>query len=258
MSKIIKSKELSQGNVDIAQDINLINKFTKTPLSPDEIYAFSIILCDNEIDRDYEAFTEKALKALAKEFIGKPGILNHRADVAGQNSRIYKTQFEDGEGMTTLGAQKKQLRAWAYMLKSDKNADFIADIEAGIKKEVSVGFSSAVPKCSICGEELLWWRSSEHKAGKTYDGKLCYGIIDEIKDAYEYSFVPIPAQAGAGVTKAYHEDDMNEAIDIVCSGILKNHSRLQDIVKAVNEAVSTDSERTKIIEENKKYLKEKD
>ena len=36
---------------------------------------------------------------------------------------------------------------------------------------------------------------------KEYNGKTCYAILDEVTDAYEVSFVAVPAQRGAGVTK---------------------------------------------------------
>ena len=44
--------------------------------------------------------------------------------------------------------------AWAYMLRTEKNADLIAEIEGGIKKEVSVGCSVGRRVCSVCGEPV--------------------------------------------------------------------------------------------------------
>ena len=32
--------------------LDKINKFTRRELTEDELYTFSVILCDNEIDRD--------------------------------------------------------------------------------------------------------------------------------------------------------------------------------------------------------------
>ena len=42
--------------------------------------------------------------------------------------------------------------AEAYVLRTERNADLIADIEGGIKKEVSVGCAMGQARCSICGE----------------------------------------------------------------------------------------------------------
>ncbi len=40
-----------------------------------------------------------------------------------------------------------------------------------------------------------------HVKGRTYNGKLCYGELTGAKDAYEWSFVAVPAQREAGVIK---------------------------------------------------------
>ena len=43
----------------------------------------------------------------------------------------------------------------------------------------------------------------DHEKGGEYGGKLCYHILDEPLDAYEWSFVAVPAQVNAGVTKRF-------------------------------------------------------
>ena len=42
-----------------------INRFTRRELGEDEVYTFSVILCDNDIDRDLERFSDEALVTLA-------------------------------------------------------------------------------------------------------------------------------------------------------------------------------------------------
>ena len=53
--------------------------------------------------------------------------------------------------------------------------------------------------CSICGSE---YGSCGHVKGEHYDGQLCVAILKEPMDAYEFSFVAVPAQPNAGVLKA--------------------------------------------------------
>ena len=43
----------------------------------------------------------------------------------------------------------------------------------------------------------------EHWNGRIYDGQTCYFKLLNPKDAYEVSFVAVPAQPNAGVTKEY-------------------------------------------------------
>ena len=76
--------------------------------------------------------------------------------------------------------------------------EIIADIEAGIKKEVSVGCAMGLAVCSVCGGE---YGTCGHQKGEHYDGQLCCVILREPMDAYEFSFVAVPAQRDAGVIK---------------------------------------------------------
>lgn len=50
------------------EDLALINTFTQKEMTKDDIFSFCVILCDNEIDRDYERFTEDSLHKLADFF----------------------------------------------------------------------------------------------------------------------------------------------------------------------------------------------
>ena len=53
------------------EDLEEINRFAKTPLTAEEVYTFTMRLCDNEVDRDFERFDEAALSALGDLFVGK-------------------------------------------------------------------------------------------------------------------------------------------------------------------------------------------
>lgn len=180
------------------EDLELINRQSLKKLSADDIFTFSVILCDNEIDRDFEVFSDEALKSLETLFIGKTGILNHSNRSEDQICRTYKTELLcDSNRKTEYGESYKYLKAWCYTVKSAKNEDLIRDIESGIKKEVSVSCNYSEKACSVCGESIC-----EHRAGKFYGNTLCFKIINGVTDAYEWSFVAVPAQRNAGVTKA--------------------------------------------------------
>ena len=186
-----------------AEDLKKINEFTRRELTADEVYVFSVVLCDNDIDRDFEKFSEGALEAMAPMFIGKPGILDHSMRSEDQNSRVFETWLERPEGKKTAdGEQLVQLKAKAYILKSEKSKGLIDEIDAGIKKEVSVSCTMNACKCSICGADRRGDRC-QHIPGEEYDGALCFFTLDEPTDAYEFSFVAVPAQRGAGVTKSF-------------------------------------------------------
>lgn len=189
-------------------DMLLINEHTLKKLTKDDVFCFSVILCDNDIDRDFERFDESALKTLEGLFVGKTGILNHSMKSEDQSCRTYKTQFMvDKDKKTIDGQPYMYLKAWCYTVKSDKNQSLIKDIESGIKKEVSISCASKSRICSICGSE-----NCHHIAGKTYEGNPCYKTITGITDAYEWSFVAVPAQRKAGVTKHFVKEKTMENI----------------------------------------------
>lgn len=186
-----------------------INRFTRRSLSADEVYTFSVVLCDNEVDRDFERFTDDALEKMAELFVGKTGIFDHSHKATNQCARIFSARVKTVNGkLNRAGEPLKQLMARAYMPKSEKSADLILEIDAGIKKEVSVGCSMANSACSVCGSSL---GRCEHRKGRHYrkNGKkqLCFFELSEPTDAYEWSFVAVPAQPGAGVVKSFKATD---------------------------------------------------
>lgn len=187
------------------ETLDKINKFTRRPLTEDEVYTFSVILCDNEIDRDLERFSDNALAALSESFIGRTGIFDHDPSSANQNARIFSTEVvTDDTKATSDGRPYKYLKAEAYMVRIDDNKNLIAEIDGGIKKEVSISCSAAKRICSVCGCDA---DNCSHKKGGTYGGKTCHTILDDITDTYEWSFVAVPAQVNAGVTKRFTENE---------------------------------------------------
>ena len=53
----------------------------------------------------------------------------------------------------------------------------------------------------------------KHWNGETYDGNVCYFALKGALDAYELSFVAVPAQPKAGVTKSYGGKEAEEKQD---------------------------------------------
>ena len=178
-----------------------INRFTRRELGEDEVYTFSVILCDNDIDRDLERFSDEALVTLAEKFIGRTGISDHDPSSANQTARIFDTQIMTDESRTTAyGAPYRYLKAEAYMVRTSSNAELIKEIDGGIKKEVSISCSAAKRTCSVCGAEN---GACGHVKGQMYGEKLCFMELKDPKDAYEWSFVAVPAQPRAGVVKRF-------------------------------------------------------
>ena len=176
-----------------AAQLETINAQTKSEMKPEQLYVFSLRLCDDQVDRDGERFDTEALPALAKMFIGKTGILDHKWSSDNQIARIFQTEVVKEERVSYI-------KAWAYIRRGGAADEIIADIEAGIKKEVSVGCAMGRAVCSVCGSD---YGVCGHQKGESYDGQVCCAILKEPMDAYEFSFVAVPAQREAGVLKGY-------------------------------------------------------
>lgn len=198
--KTVTTAKSTGGENATAEQLKRINMFTRRELSADEVYIFSIILCDNEIDRDGEQFPEASLEKLGELFVGKTGVFDHDPKAENQSARIFETRLMRGDSANSLGEPYVCLKAWAYTVRCEKNADLILEIDAGIKKEVSVGCAVGGVVCSVCGIDQKI-SPCQHKKGELYDGELCRHLLVDPTDAYEWSFVAVPAQKNAGVTK---------------------------------------------------------
>ena len=202
-----------------AEELELINTYTRRTLTAEEVYVFTVVLCDNDVDRDGERFTVESLFALEKLFVGKTGIFDHNPSAKNQTARIISCKVENVASRTTAtGDEYFCLKARAYLPRTEGNSELIAALDSGIVKEVSVGCAVGKILCSVCGEDI---GMCPHRKGETYGGKLCCGELTEPYDAYEWSFVAVPAQKNAGVTKTAY----GKEIDM--EGIMKKLSRGQ-------------------------------
>lgn len=197
-------------------ELKAINKFALEPLTADQVFTFKAVLCDNDTDRAHERFDLKALKDLEKLFLGKPVIKDHRRSADNQVARIYSTELVQTTKAAPGGELYTQLVAHCYMVKTASNADLIAEIRGGIKKEGSVGCSVKSSICSICGTDNTK-TYCPHWPGRKYakDGgdQVCTFTLSGAADAYEFSLVAVPCQRKAGTCKSYTGETVYEGKD---------------------------------------------
>lgn len=193
-------------------DLKKINKYTLNPISAEDVFIFKATIADNEQDdRNFMPFNLKALQDLKKLYPGKTMLMDHLKRASNQIARVYDTELvQDANKQTELGELHTDLIAKIYMIKTDSNKDLISEIVGGIKREVS---TSTVPEkmiCNICGVDNMK-EYCRHWPGREYDvadstGKSakrrCKMLLHGAKEAYELSFVAVPAQPRAGTHKA--------------------------------------------------------
>lgn len=228
LSKAANIVDLTLDDAELAK----INKHTLEDLTADDVFIFRVVMADNDIDRDFERMTVKALEEMAELFIGKPVIKDHNRKADNQIGRIYDTEIvKDNSTITSEGENYTQLIAHCYIVKTEENAGFISEIKGGIKKEVSIGASVRSMTCSICGTNNVedycehWW-------GVEYSDKTCHFIMDEVHDAYELSFVAVPAQRKAGIIKQKGEEPSEMQKEKALANKTVNKSLEEDVLSA--------------------------
>ena len=198
--KIYKTAQPDLPQAIPQEDLDRIAALARREMRPEEVYTFAVRLCDNEIDRDLERFPAKTLEELAGLLVGKCGLFDHQWSAAGQTARLYKTEVvREPKRLTRAGDGYCWLKGYAYMVRTAGAETLIAEIEGGIKKEVSVGCAVERRVCSICGGDP---EACSHQKGERYGGQLCFASLEGASDAYEFSFVAVPAQPMAGVVKS--------------------------------------------------------
>ena len=248
--QVIKSKR-----ADAQDEMALVNRYARREMTQDEVYLFSVALCDNEIDRDHERFTVESLFALEKLFVGKTGIIDHDPRMRNMKARIISCAVEAVEGKKTLsGDDYFRLTARAYIPKNEENAALIDAIDAGIVREVSVGCAVEKTVCSICKNDI---RSCGHVKGKTYQNEICCGELTNPTDAYEFSFVAIPAQKEAGVlTKGLgKEKDMKDILKTLFDGGAEKVMLEKSEIQSLKDYIGQLEESRNDAEEFKRELK---
>lgn len=197
-------------------ELRKINKFTLQPLTKEDVFVFKVEMGDNETDdRNYEPFSLNALKKLQKLYIGKTVIKDHMRRADNQIARIYDTELVTEAKLTGAGEPYAKLIAKCYMLATESNKDLIAEIKAGIKKEVSTSCRPEKLICNICGTDNMK-SYCPHYGGRMYKKEngevMCMFTIADVKDAFELSLVAVPAQPRAGVTKHKKPDQIVDTI----------------------------------------------
>lgn len=183
--------------------LNEINtKFNKT-YKKDDLIAFDIELVNNDVDKDYEAFSENSLKEMVELFVGKTGFIF--TDKKTQyNVRVLSTELFGDLDEVKLKYKKNRygqtyvvLRAIVFAFKNKDLEEF--DIK---NSEFSISCSVLNRQCSICLKD----NCIEHHKGITYPFRpsfytvtneifphnpinRCFYLLNGVTDVYEFANV---------------------------------------------------------------------
>ena len=158
-----------------------LNEFTHRQHKEDEVFIFDVLLCSSGIDSDFDKLSINSIDKLKMLFVGKTGYVGSYGNVC--TARIFETFT-----MTNSITGNLELWAKAYMLKTDKTEEAIKVLGTIKNKMGSISYSMVTKICSICGADVLS-KKCLHKAGKYYNGHLCYNNVANITDVYEWTLL---------------------------------------------------------------------
>ncbi|MFH2048995.1 MAG: hypothetical protein ABIJ12_06085, partial [bacterium] len=130
--------------------------------------------------------------------------VGHRKDHLPIGRNFY-AKTEDREG-------QQWVKCYFYWLKKADGAETLREnIDGGVYKECSIGFTFLFPECSVCGKDI---RTCRHEPFKEYDtsGKksTCYFNYRQIGKVLETSLVYRGAVADTSISKDLNADDLNK------------------------------------------------
>ena len=181
---MIAARDLTGCEPDAQEDRDEVNRFALRPLRDDEFVVFTMDLCHNQVDRHFSRFPEEELQRISAMTPGRP--LMERHDLRGSLPRgtFFRSRLHRDDSRVSV-------RPDVYVLRTQDNADFILNIEGGVYRETSIGFSFEMPECSICGRDL---RTCDHVPGRTYGDAACHYVMRRVLDVIEGSVVPSGSQ----------------------------------------------------------------
>jgi len=174
-----------------------INRYALKELTTEEVYVRKFLMAHNGIDRDIERFPEDMLDQFASTLPGKSFMVAHQRrtlakglyfDAATEEMTPETFLALTGEEINLpAGIQTaKVLWGWIFMLKAGFNEELMANLDAGIYRHVSIGFSAA-----------------DMNAVKDQpNGPILYWEYISPGEATEGSLVWLGAQPGATAQKA--------------------------------------------------------
>jgi hypothetical protein len=139
-----------------------INAFARRRLEADEVYVGECDLCNDRVDRTFEWFPVPMLRQFAASAQGKSLLAGH--DYRSLPLGLWYDAGLRGENGTTL------LHAKYYVVKTEENAHLRAQLDGGVYRHASIGFTAEDLVCDLCGASLygLNGRLCNHRPGRTY------------------------------------------------------------------------------------------
>jgi hypothetical protein len=234
-------------SIDINKEFEHIKPLVSEDTTPEQLYIFSLRMCNNDIDADNDKLSDDFLRQFAEQINTSsiPLIKDHTWTADGQIGRVYRAEVLS-DGVNSLGEPYTYVLGYAYVA---ADSDIVSRIKLGLLSEVSVGFDGSGYTCSVCGAGVKSHDcqcTNGHVFGTEYEGNPVYRNVNQCLSALECSFVPVPAQDGAEIQSKSKEGRRVKISEFRKILGLKSKKAEDEVTEvAVDEAPATDEEETK-------------
>ncbi len=169
------------------------------PVKADDVFIRAMFIASDEVNSFGGRFPDEELQQLARLLVDSPVMIGHRKDKLpiGRNFHAMVIHRND----------RVWVKSYFYWLKNADGAETLREnIDGGIYKECSIGFTFLFPECSMCGKDI---RTCEHEPFGKYDtvssendeAVQCYFNYRKIERVLETSLVYRGAVPDTGVSK---------------------------------------------------------
>jgi len=153
------------------------------PVTADLVHVRAMYVVNDRVNSFGGRFPVDEHPRLAELLVDSPVLVGHRKDKLPVARTFHAvTCEEDGEAW---------VKAYFYWLKSADGAESLREnIDAGIYKECSIGFTFVLAECSVCGRDI---RLCDHEPFQTYSvggsDQTCHFLYRKIERVLESSLV---------------------------------------------------------------------
>jgi hypothetical protein len=179
--------ELAEQPADsvMAELVRLINQKVNPPqlVAAEEVSIRSMYILSDQVNSYGGRFPDDEHERLCALLVDSPVMVGHRKDALPIGRNFHAVQVDrDGHPW---------VRSYFYWLNSADGADSLREnIDKGVYKECSIGFTYVLPECSICGEDIRHCRHSLFQAYRDNGtDEVCHFNYRQIQKVLETSLV---------------------------------------------------------------------
>lgn len=178
-------------------DLERIKALALNPevITEEAVYSRRMWLCNTKVDRTFERFTERNLRAFEKSIVGKSVLVGHDKQAA-PLARFFAAAVDKVDGVAHLAPK--------FFMMREGSASAIANIEGGVWPFVSIGYRYDLLECDICLKNYLGPECrhlagrKEHADGTPYSKDVAEGDRGDFVLMEEDGLVICTANYGKG------------------------------------------------------------